>query len=502
MVISRPQPPEAPLTRPTYATARWLVLRLLGVVYLFAFWSLAQQVIGLIGHDGILPAAEYMASVREFADASGIGVDRYRLVPTLCWFGTSDLFLQTLPLVGVALAALLIAGIAPIVILPLLWLLFLSLTIVSRDFLSFQWDALLLESGLLTIGLAPFRWRDRRRDAIDPPPLARWLIWWLLFRLMLGSGIVKLASGDPTWRNLTALAVHYETQPLPTPVAWYAAQLPLWVHQASTAFVFAVEIVGPWLIFARLTRTLAAVAFIALQSIIALTGNYAFFNLLTMTLCVMLLDDRTLRVVGRRETSGDVVNSANPAWVPLVLALVTVPVSGAMLAAQLGLGTPPIARPLLGAIDPLRSVNPYGLFAVMTTTRPEIIVEGSVDGTTWRAYEFRDKPGAVTRQLPWVAPFQPRLDWQMWFAALGRYEEEPWFWSFSRRLLEGSPAVLRLLDRDPFDGKPPRFVRATLYQYRFSDRATHRATGVWWRRERVRDYSPVLSLDTLTGPTR
>jgi len=491
------QPPQ----RDTYATANWLFLRLLGVVYLFAFWSLAQQVIGLIGHDGILPAAEYIASVREFADASGIGVDRYRLVPTLCWFGTSDLFLQALPLAGVALAAVLIAGIAPVVVLPVLWLLFLSLTVVSRDFLSFQWDALLLESGLLAIGLAPLRWRHRRRDAVDPPPIARWLIWWLLFRLMLGSGIVKLASGDPTWRNLTALAVHYETQPLPTPVAWYAAHLPFWVHQASTAFVFAVEIVGPWLIFARRTRTLAAAAFIALQSIIALTGNYAFFNLLTMTLCVMLLDDRALSAIVRRETPRDVVKRA-PAWIPLVIALVTVPVSGAMLAGQLGLGAPPIAGPLLGAIDPLRSVNPYGLFAVMTTTRPEIIVEGSLDGTTWRAYEFRDKPGPVTRRLPWVAPFQPRLDWQMWFAALGRYEEEPWFWSFGRRLLEGSPAVLRLLDRDPFEGKRPRFVRATLYQYRFTDWATHRATGAWWSRERLRDYSPVLSLETLSGPTR
>src|SRR5215216_920339 len=158
-----------PLTRPTYATAGWLVLRLLGLVYLFAFWSLAQQVIGLIGHDGILPAAEYMASVREFADASGIGVDRYRLVPTLCWFATSDLFLQVLPLAGVGLSVLLIAGIAPIVVLPLLWLLFLTLTVVSRDFLSFQWDALLLESGLLAIGLAPLRWRDRRRDGVNPP---------------------------------------------------------------------------------------------------------------------------------------------------------------------------------------------------------------------------------------------------------------------------------------------------------------------------------------------
>jgi hypothetical protein len=490
----------------TSARASWLFLRLLGFVYVLAFWSLATQVIGLIGHDGILPAREYMDSARQFFTAEHVGLDRYWILPTLCWLSTTDTFLRLLCLGGIALGVLLAVGVLPALVLPLLWLDYLSLSVVSREFLSYQWDALLLEAGFLAILIAPLVIRERSRAPIDPPRLGVWLMLWLTFRLMFGSGVVKLASGDPTWHSLTALSFHYETQPIPTPVAWYAHQLPAWVQMGSTAAVLAIELIVPFFILGprRLRRT-AFVALVGLQAVIALTGNYAFFNLLAAALCVWLLDDRSAvwRLFQGRDRGEPERLALHPSALMarlrhallVVVAVVTVPVSAVAFAGRAGIALPvwPIVEPLADAIAPFRSVNTYGLFAVMTTERPEIIVEGSDDGITWRPYEFAYKAGDMYRRPPWAAPHQPRLDWQMWFAALGRYDDEIWLQRFCQRLLDGSPDVLRLLGYDPFAGRPPRYVRAVLYRYRFSDRVSHQMGRAWWTRERIGDYSPVLS---------
>jgi hypothetical protein len=395
------------------------------------------------------------------------------------------------------LASLLIAGIGPLPMVVALWAGYLWLTAIGRPFLSFQWDTLLLESGFLAIFLAPVRARDRLRTASDPPRLGVWLLLWLLFRLMLSSGAVKLASGDPTWHALTALSVHYETQPLPTPLAWYAHWLPPWFHRASTAAVLAIELGAPWLMLApRRVRALGFALLVGLQLAIALTGNYAFFNLLSVALCLFLLDDA---VWSRRSTV--VIAPARvsrPRRAALIaVAVVTLPVSALMFSSSLGVTLPgwPLVVPLARAIAPFRSVNGYGLFAVMTTTRLEIVLEGSNDGEVWLPYEFRYKPGDVTRRPPWVAPHQPRLDWQMWFAALGGRDEEAWFQRFCVRLLEGSPHVLRLLDRDPFEGRPPRYLRSWLYRYRFREPDPQHVAGAWWTRERLGPHSPVISLE-------
>jgi hypothetical protein len=475
--------------------AGWVFGRMLGIVYFIAFWSLARQVVGLIGHDGILPAHAYMDNVRAWASAEQIGIDRYRLLPTLCWISTSDAFLEALCAGGAALASLLIAGVAPLVVLPLLWLTYLSLSVVGQDFLSFQWDALLLETGFLAIFIVPAVGRERFRDAADPPRLGVWLLLWLLFRLMVGSGAVKLASGDPTWRNLTALTFHYETQPIPTPISWYAYHLPVWLHNASTAAVLATELLVPFLIFGpRRLRILACVLLVGLQTLIALTGNYTFFNLLAASLCVFLLDDLALaRFVRARPVRA---TSRLRRGVLITVIVVTLPTSVLEFTRGFGVdiaGLPPVTA-IAALASPFRSVNSYGLFAIMTTTRPEIIVEGSDDGVQWKRYDFKYKAGDLKRRPPWVAPHQPRLDWQMWFAALGRYETEPWFQNFCVRLLEGSPDVLGLLERNPFPVRPPRYVRAVLHRYRFSDASARRDTGVWWTDERMGDYSPVLSL--------
>src|SRR5262245_10992069 len=514
---------------PTYSRSTWLFLRALGVVYLCAFASLATQIVGLIGHDGILPARLYMDGARAWAASEQVGLDRFRIVPTLAWISATDGFLKGLCLGGAAAAALLIAGVAPLVLLPLLWLDYLSLMVVGRDFLSYQWDALLLETGLIAILVAPLATRDRLRDRASPPRVAVWLMLWLLFRLMLGSGLVKLASGDPTWRSLTALFYHYETQPIPTPPAWYAHQLPAWLQKLSTLATLVIEIVAPFFVFGpRRLRWIAFMLLVGLQVTIAFTGNYAFFNLLSASLCLFLLDDRTFsaarnrlrhdgpaspstdaegspgerRTVAERERSlADRSVRARPvdqmrSAIAIGFAAITVPVSAIAFFGSLGLPVPfaPLVEPFADFIAPLRSVNSYGLFAVMTTTRPEIVVEGSDDGATWRAYEFKYKAGDLGRRPPWVAPHQPRLDWQMWFAALGRYESETWFHAFCLRLLDGSSDVRRLLATDPFAGRAPRYVRGRLYRYRMSDWAEGRRDGVWWTRQDLGEYSPPLSL--------
>jgi hypothetical protein len=291
------------------------------------------------------------------------------------------------------------------------------------------------------------------------------------------------------------LTFHFETQPIPTPIAWYAHQLPLWLLKASAIGVLTIEICVPFLILApRRVRAFAFVPLVGLQMLIALTGNYAFFNLLTLALCLFLLDDAALGSSNRRQIA-PVVSRARRGFIALVAAT-TLPVSAVAFTGSLGIALP---RPsavdsLANLIAPFRSVNRYGLFAVMTTTRPEIILEGSEDGGKWMEYEFKYKAGNLNRRPPWVAPHQPRLDWQMWFAALGRFEDEVWFQNLCVRLLEADRTVLALLERDPFEGRKPRYVRAVLYRYHFSDATAKRGEGVWWTRERLHEYSPRLSL--------
>ena len=409
-----------------------------------------------------------------------------------------------MPAAGAVLSALLLAGIAPVPILGALWALYLSLAVVGQVFLGYQWDALLLETGLLAVFLAPGGlWRRAGRES-PPPPVVVWLFRWLLFRLMFGSGLVKLASGDPTWRGLTALRYHYWTQPLPTWVGWYAAHLPGWIQTTSVGIMFAVELAAPFLVFApRRFRRMAFGPLLGLQVLIALTGNYAFFNLLAAALCLFALEDDDLPARWRARFRPPTADT-RPFWPKAVLyplAATIVVVSAAEMMSTLGMAPPPPVRALHRIVGPLWSINSYGLFAVMTTSRPEIVVEGSDDGQTWKAYEFKWKPGDLARRPAFVAPHQPRLDWQMWFAALGTCEDNPWLVRFLGRLLEGSPPVLALLARNPFPDQRPRLVRAELYDYTPTDLNTLRRDGTWWRREPRGDYCPAFSAeDVASGP--
>jgi lipase maturation factor 1 len=517
---------------PTYFWARRWFVRMLGLVYLIAFVSLWIQVDGLVGGNGMSPVSQFLPAVQQ-----QIGLDAYFLLPTLCWFDSSNAFLHFLCGGGVVLSSLLIFGVAPALSLVVLFVFYLSLTIAGQVFLNFQWDVLLLETGFLSIFLAP--WRLWPRDLLLWPgsatpgtatsaiasPVSRtglFLLKFLLFKLMLMSGVVKLTSGDDSWgwlnhsfhwSALTALDYHYWSQPLPTVFSWWADKTPEWFKHFSVAFCLAVEIIAPFFIWApRRPRLAAAGLVIFLQMVIALTGNYCFFNLLTVTLCLLLIDDAAIGTV-RRDIRAPIngAPNASPArtgrplpnrlcsYAAIAVIVVTFPINAWLIFSAFK----PQSRPLgwlanfYEQLEPFRIVNGYGLFRVMTKDRCEIVVEGSTDGINWAPYEFKWKPGDVKRAPGWCAPHQPRLDWQMWFAALETPKQNPWLVGLIVRLLEGSEDVTGLLARNPFPDKPPHYIRATFYRYRFTNSEERRQTGAWWKRQELREYLPTISRDQL-----
>lgn len=479
-----------------YGASRWVFLRLMGLIFFAAFASFWSQADGLVGSEGILPFAQFLTAVHQ-----RFGGRALEVLPTLLWLSPTDAALHWLCGAGTVLSVLLVLDFAPGPILLLLWAGYLSIVEVGGDFMSFQWDMLLLETGFLALFFAPWRLRPRGREAA-PSGIMLWLLRLLLFRLMFESGCVKLLSGDPVWRDLTALYYHYETQPLPTWPGWWAHQLPRTFQRVCVGAMFAIELGAPCLILLpRRPRMLGGLAVAFLMVLIALTGNYCFFNLLALALVATAFDDAAWGAVLPRRVLGWIKPSETtpaPRWRAWGHGLAAAPIvlAGALQVVGLfagNLSVPSWVASGFGAVEALRVVNSYGLFAVMTRPRYEIAVEGSEDGDNWSEYSFKWKPGDLKRRPGFVEPFQPRLDWQMWFAALGGYKDNRWFINFLVRLLQGKPSVLALLERNPFPTGPPRFVRATLYEYRFTTPEKRRSTGNWWERRYVREYCPVLT---------
>ena len=469
----------------TWNVAAETFSRALAVIYAIAFISFGLQTRGLIGSEGMLPAREFLRAVEQQLG----GMAWWRL-PTLFWWGSSDVTLLSITWGGVALAFISLITKAHSgwqrAIFALLWVYYLSIVNAGQVFMSFQWDWLLVEAGFLAIFLRPERSR-------------LWLYRWLLFRLMLESGAVKLISGDPTWHGLSALKFHYETQPLPAPLAWYMAQLPAWFQSMSAGVVFAVELVTPFLMLGpRRVRQFAGIVTIVFQVLIFLTGNYTFFNVLTIALCLFLFDDRCFSRWGERSRFGRLNAPPGPVresftFITAVVWVMVVFLSVVEIWGTLG-KVPPSMRQTAAQVQQFGIVNHYGLFAVMTTERMEIQVEGSQDGQTWEPYLFRYKPGPLNRPLPWVEPLQPRLDWQMWFAALSPPRENPWFVRMMAGLLHGSRSIEDLFEQRPLAGQTPKYVRATIYQYRFTNWGERQKTGNYWKRELRGLYFPVVSL--------
>ena len=453
----------------------WLFLRGLGLIYFAAFASMAMQVEGLLGSEGISPAAAWLADQQAL-----MGGTRFWRLPTLFWFGTSDRALVAACYAGIGFSLLLVLNRWGQLAAAGCFLLYLSIANVGQQFTGFQWDALLLETGFLAVFL---------------PGRSRWIVF--LYRLLIGrfmlmSGVVKLASGDPAWRDLTALRFHFETQPLPSPLGYYAHFLPDWFQRASVGAVLAIELVVPFFVFLpRPWRLFAAGGFILLQAGIMLTGNFAFFNLLTVLLCLFLFEDRDFakvmpiqwwrHVAAPGPAAGLWASRISGAWAMVVVLT---------LAGHLWLGMAhrfpgSLGLALLQGTSAFSVVNHYGPFAVMTRERLELVVEGSEDGKQWLEYGFRYKPDAPDKPLRWNIPHQPRLDWQFWFAALPHplVRHDEWLASFLERLREGSPAVLSLLARNPFPDRPPAYIRAKLYRYTYTDPGKRSRTGHLWQRE-------------------
>ncbi len=481
----------AELGRPQYGVTASVFVRALAAIYLVAFVSLWVQVQGLMGSDGIVPLAPALERIE-----AATGGERYWVVPSLFWIAAGDGFIHLLCGVGVVVSLLVVLGVVPALGLAVLWIVYLSFCTVGYPFLNFQWDALLLEAGFLAIFVAPLTWRQRAAPLALGSRVAMWLERWLLFRLMFLSGVVKLTSGDAAWGDLTALDFHYETQPIPTWTSWYAHHLPGWFQSVSMVIMFVVEIGIPFLILApRRLRYAAFVLLVALQILIMATGNYGFFNLLAVVLCLLLLDDTVWPARWRRAIAERAPARAWPAWVVVPLAVATVTITFGILLRTVGLESrwmKPVDQ-VSAWVSPLRSFNSYGLFRVMTTSRPEIVIEGSNDGQAWVPYEFKWKPGDRSRRPRFATPHMPRLDWQMWFAALGTPEHNRWFSNFLLRLRDGSDTVFALLEDDPFPDGPPRYIRAVLFDYRFTSPAERGSGEGWWRREVLRLYHPVLA---------
>ncbi len=489
--------------RPTYQISGYFFPRLIGLIFLFAFLSLWVQISGLAGSRGILPVAAHLEAVQNHFSAAGSPHDAWLQVPSLLWFGASDTMLHVWLGAGALASLLLVLGILPAVSAFVAWLCYLSFAAAVPVFLNFQWDALLLEAGLLAVFYVPWR-RYLAFGSSAPSRLGRLLVWWLLFRLMFESGVVKLFGYDATGRNAwldgTALDYHYFTQPIPVWTSWWFDALPGWFHMLSLVGVFAIELIAPFLIIGpRRLRMTAFWAFTALMVLIMLSGHYGFFNLLTLVLCVSLVDDSSwpswlrnrLRPSNGSDERVSVAEKIHGKVLP-VFAVLVVFLTAAQLLMVMRLVSPATVGPLLGPFAPLRSANSYGLFSVMTTERPEITIEASTDGRTWKPYRFRYKMDTDDNSLPFLLPHMPRLDWQMWFAALeyrASGQPPPWIMPLLGRLQEQSPDVLGLLSEENAAKSAPAYFRLRLDSLNFASPEERGNTGKFWRAEPLPAYT-------------
>jgi hypothetical protein len=495
-----------------YLWPRWIFLRALGAIFFSAFYSLAFQIHGLIGEHGILPATQYLTEV-----GAAAGIKRYFYVPSLFWFGAGDRALTIVVALGLVASVALILNLWPRAAVIACTLLFLSCVTTLQDFSSYQSDGMLLEAGTISIFFAPALscgFRPGLGRGAPPTWVSLFMLRWEWFRIYFESGLVKLMSGDPHWRDFTAMDEYYQNGPLPAWPGWYVQQLPHWYHAFTVGLTLVIELFVVWAVFLpRRFRIACAIGTTLLQIGIISTANYAFLNYLVLVLGVLLIDDRAVAWVRRRchpdpersEGEGPAVGErqvltrgfAQDDKVAIASVLLLAWMFYATLWAFVAPGSrSPLAAPER-ALDPFRIANAYGLFATMTEARYEIEFQGSRDGgRTWIAYPFRYKPQDVTERPGIYAPYQPRFDWNLWFASLGPWQASPWVVNAQARLVEGSSEVLHLFRRDPFGGKPPSAVRTVLWQYWFTDRNEKRRTGAWWRRRQVGPFSGVLERDS------
>ncbi len=478
----------------SWQMAQAILVKGTALVYFMAFLSLLFQVQGLYGSEGILPVNSFMSQIEQ------LDFSLWQL-PTIFWLSQENWFLDIICVIALVSATAAIIGFQPLLALAICWFCYLSFCLVGQDFIPFQWDTLLCEIGFLVIFLCPSPRLGVGFSQEKASFIIIWLLRILLFKLMFSSGVVKLASDDPAWSAFTALEFHYESQPLPNPGAWLLHQLPSWFHFLSVSFTFMVELVLPFAIFlGRRPRYFAFAWFFLLQVFILVSGNYGFFNLLTIVLLFCLVDDGVFQKFFPKITNRAMVisrlGSLGLLWIRRLL-LVIVP---------LLYGTHFIIIPLFkpaqdSILGRLHSIpkkmmifNNYGLFAVMTTGRPEMIIEGSADGKIWKPYNFRYKIQNIDSLPPVILGHMPRLDWQMWFLQFRPCKNNRWIKALSYRLLLGSQPVIDLLKENPFIEKPPVYIRVNQYDYRFRNISYLLSEGQFWTKRLVKPYCPVMVL--------
>ncbi|QLY24378.1 lipase maturation factor family protein [Bdellovibrio sp. KM01] len=472
-----------------YLIASWVVSKALALTYFVAFLSLSVQVLGLFGSRGIL-SIDHLLNILD----KELGASRFRHFPSLFWFASGDFTLKAACMIGMLASTLAFLGFSQTWMLLLCWLLYLSFSSCGQVFLSYQWDNLLLELGVIALFFAPFTFEWRPFAAYEIHPMVMGLVWVLLFKLMFSSGVVKLANKDPDWKNFTALRFHYWTQPLPNPIAWLLEKAPLSFQKFSCVLLFFIELIVPFFIFVPgPVSFIAACLLILLQVLIILTGNFAFFNLLTLGLCASVITDPFWIF----ESTSWILPVGVSTEIAVVALVVLLPgnlfwIYKTVFETSKSLD---FMLPWMRFLFPFRITNPYGLFAVMTKTRPEIVLEGSNDGNTWLEYEFKHKPTKLSHRPTVIAPFQPRLDWQMWFAALESFNENLWLQNLVTRLFDESPDVQELLKKDPFNGKAPKLLRFVRYNYLFSSWEELKSQKIWWKRGHASPYSPIFERD-------
>ena len=481
---------------PTYWLTRFIILRLLGIVYAIAFLVAANQIVPLIGSDGLLPLGSFLDRVREVLGSSFAGFLR---LPSLFWFIHSDTALLAAAWAGFVLACVVTAGFANALLLAILWALYMSFVHLGQDWYGYGWEVQLLETGFLAIFLCPLL--DARPFPKRAPPLPIiWLFRWLIFRMMLGAGLIKLR-GDPAWRDFTALYYHFETQPLPNPLSRWLHFLPKAVLRFGVAFNHLAELVAPWLVFwPRFATQAAGVIIILFQGILILSGNLSFLNWLTIIPALACFDDgfwsKVLPrfVVQRANLAAASAVSSRPmrvtAWVitGLVAVLSIQPVANMLSPHQI----------MNTSFDPLDLVNTYGAFGTVGRERFNVIFEGTDadapgENANWKPYPYKGLPVELDKMPPQIAPYQLRLDWQMWFAAMSTPDEYPWTLHLVWKLLHNDAGALRLFGGNPFPGSPPRYIRAVLYRYEFAEPANRE--GRWWNRKQLGVWLPPLSAE-------
>ncbi|MDT8068445.1 MAG: lipase maturation factor family protein [Terriglobia bacterium] len=495
---------------------RWIFLRALGLIYFSAFYPLLFQIRGLIGPNGILPAQVYLEAVAQ-SNFSGV---RYWFAPTLLWISSGPHMLLAICWIGLIASLALAFNFWPRGMLVVCFICYLSFIAAAQDFSSYQSDGMLLEAGFISFFFAPPGFRPRWGQHSPPSRASLFLLQWEWFRIYFESGLVKLASGDPQWRHLTAMDEYYQNGPLPTWIGWYAQHLPHWFHWSTALGTLVLELGVVWMLF--LPRRFRIICFYIVtlwQLPIILTANYTFLNYLVLVLGFLLLDDRLLAPqLSRRFSIGTASAASSKAAVEeipieddlpsrlrrhvaaLKLALSSVILICIFYVTTVQLiwivwPTAPFPKSPVAAQEPFRIANQYGLFATMTRGRYEIEFQGSNDGQNWTPYPFKYKPQKLNEAPKLYAPYQPRFDWNLWFASLGTYRDNMFVVSAEERLLNNDPQVLSLFAGNPFAASPPKQIRAVLWQYWFTSMADKRATGNWWRREYLGTYAPTLTLD-------